>query len=551
MAYSAPSSSIFVANSEALEDTISKATTFKMRSISSFWRDQVTSSMGVIAADELSKDYKYTKTFTLGESGHIEPDVNQWALFGAGNTNVGQFGRLNTRGGSTWPNPRKSINRRMQRFSVPLTSHLGVLDYSFGEMLIDAHPAYVGERMGDKLAGLIHKITRYICQYWLAEDQYELAVVTNGFTEDASGSSAATGPRFVFQPDNEAIARFHEGQALDFLAPIAHVSASAGQPGYDQYSVYNEGYIGYVVEVDPHANQVTVEFWADTDGSFGTQATGVEALPSATSAAGAGHPDDSPPDIPAGAIVVPYGTRPNGATKPFGTFGVNDYYKDSGNLLGDNAISDAIINVDLFPQFRSLIVDETGSPSLTRRKLRNYINRFDDMHEDQGHTINVFQTTQGVLDQYLDELDAAIMQTIQVNTVREIDEGYRDSEASFTHNGVERKIIADRWVPKGYLYGHVTAGQNWKRVVPPGLGVVGRLGGSSDEGRLPDIIPVELVARMSGLPSDYVPIYDTSGGTNLFTGDKQMPFMIRMNVLPDHPAGFKATGFAESKLDFS
>jgi hypothetical protein len=551
MAFSAPSSSIFVAAQEALEDTISQGTTFKVRSTSKFWREFFTTSMGAIPADELSKDYKYTRTFTSGESGHIEPDVNQWGLFGGGNTNVGEWSRLNTLAGTTWPDPRKSINRRPQKWSVPITSHLGTLDFAFGEALIDQHPAYVGERMGEKMEGLINKIARYICQYFLAEDERQIGVVSNGRIEDSSGTSAATGPRFVFQPNDEAIGKFEINQSLDFLAPIIHVG-SAGNGGASQYDVYNEGYIGYVVDVDPHANEVTVEFFSDTEGSFGTQNTTVEAIASAASAVGsAGHPDGTSIDIPDGAIVVPYGTRPDAATKSWGTFGVNDYYKDSGALLGDFAISDATIDVGLHPQFRSLVVAETGSPSLSRRRLRDYCNRFDLMHDEQGHSISIFQATQGVLDQYLDELDAAITQTVAVNNIRSIDEGYQDAEATFTHNGKVRRIIADRWCPKGQLYGHVTDGQNWRRIVPPNLPVVNRLSGSTSDGRMPDLIPVELVAAMSGLPDNYVPIFDTSGGINQFTGDKQMPFMIRMTQVPMHPAGLKVTGLAESKLAFS
>jgi len=83
--------------------------------------------------------------------------------------------------------------------------------------------------------------------------------------------------------------------------------------------------------------------------------------------------------------------------------------------------------------------------------------------------------------------------------------------------------------------------QNWKRAAPADYG------NFASAPQIAQQIPFKFVAQAGGYPSNAVPISDTSGSYNKFTGNVQMPGIIRCQHFPEHPAGLKLTGLTEDR----
>jgi len=109
---------------------------------------------------------------------------------------------------------------------------------------------------------------------------------------------------------------------------------------------------------------------------------------------------------------------------------------------------------------------------------------------------------------------------------------------SFTMDGRTYKGYTSNYVEDGTVYGIRKGGSNWKRYVPPTPASV------TSFDRLDGFIPFNFIAgALTGTGTNKLPIYDTAsgGGISRVTEGVQMPGMLRMQLVPDQPAGMKLT----------
>ena len=106
---------------------------------------------------------------------------------------------------------------------------------------------------------------------------------------------------------------------------------------------------------------------------------------------------------------------------------------------------------------------------------------------------------------------------------------------AFTFEGRTYKGHTSQYVEDGSVYGVKTSGQNWKRYVPPDYA------GLQSMGEADAYVPFRFVVpALTGGTSVKFPYLLNNG--NKMTEAVQMPGMLRMQLIPDQPAGLKLTG---------
>ena len=110
---------------------------------------------------------------------------------------------------------------------------------------------------------------------------------------------------------------------------------------------------------------------------------------------------------------------------------------------------------------------------------------------------------------------------------------------TFAVDGRSYKGYTSQFVEKETIYGFRKGGNNWKRYVPPSPA------GTQKFSQAESFIPFEFVGPSLGFSSIKAPIRDSS--SNLTEG-VQLPGMLRMQLVPDQPAGLKLEGVSESRI---
>jgi hypothetical protein len=113
----------------------------------------------------------------------------------------------------------------------------------------------------------------------------------------------------------------------------------------------------------------------------------------------------------------------------------------------------------------------------------------------------------------------------------------------FTFDGRTYTGYTSNYIESGTVYGLRKGGQNWKKYVPPSPK------GTQKFDKAESFIPFEFVAPALGYSSIKVPITkpQTSTGIGLLTEGAQMPGMLRMQLVPDQPAGMRLDGVTEDR----
>jgi hypothetical protein len=113
----------------------------------------------------------------------------------------------------------------------------------------------------------------------------------------------------------------------------------------------------------------------------------------------------------------------------------------------------------------------------------------------------------------------------------------------FTFDGRSYTGYTSTYVEDETVYGIRKGGNNWKRYVPPSIQ------GTSKFAQVDAGAPFEFIAgALTGTGSNKLPIYDSSGDQTLVTEGVQMPGQMRMQLVPDQPAGIKLTGVSQDKI---
>ena len=494
---------LFDKDSTRIEEILSKQIDTILPTLDPIWRDTVVSSQGVGPVSEFSKDFQVNKLFRTGMTGVIEQGypANDFTLYGDDvNADLGaRLLRQNTV--SAFPDPMDGVKPKTFRLTVPMRSMYTNLSLTLGEMQMDATPAVVGDVVAPILQGFAQNLSHTLCNYWYLSQNDSYRLGTN-----ASGTVAATGsgPYFwTISTTEQAYDRFFTGQRVDVYNGTTRQNMTGG-------TTYIPTYVDRVDDLTG-----TVTFVADTDWG----------------------------DFSAGDYIV-YANSGNLRGDPAATSGsftgiagVNSWLKSSGNLLGSESISGSQIDVDAHPEFKSMLKTNVGV--LTEHKLRQYLRRFHVAKAKLGQTIDSLVASDGVWLSY----EAQKIGQYQIERTGNLsnlnNEGSKEG-FGFTFEGRTYKGYTSNYVETGTVYGWKTSGNNWKRYVPPDYA------GLQNMSEADSFVPFRFVVpALTGLSSVKWPYQNAA---NALTEAVQMPGMLRMQLIPDQPAGLKLTGVTEDRV---
>jgi len=502
----ATAGSIFDKESTRIEEILSKQIDTILPTLDPIWRDTVVSSQGVGPVSEFSKDFQVNKLYRTGMTGVIEQGapVGDFMLYGdPDNADLGARLRRNTVTNS-FPDPMDGAKPKTFRLTVPMRAMYTNLSLTLGELQMDATPAVVGDVVAPILQGFAQNLSHTLCNYWYLSQNtnYRLGRI---LTVSKTGS----GPyRWAITTEELAYDRFFAGQRVDVYNGNTRRNEATGTPLRQSL---------YVEKVDDLLGVVTL--------IAATDITGTIAIGDDIVYANSGEKND--------------GTHADGSGNPTftGIAGVNSWLKTNGNLLGDESISGAQINVDTHPEFKSMLKSNVGV--LTEHKLRQYLRRFHVAKAKLGQTIDSLVASDGVWLSYEAQKIGQYQIERSGNLSNLNNEGSNEGFA-FTFEGRTYKGHTSQYVEKETVYGWKTSGSNWKRYVPPDYA------GLQNMSEADAFVPFRFVVpALTGLSSVKWPYQNAA---NALTEAVQMPGMLRMQLIPDQPAGLKLTGVTEDRV---
>jgi hypothetical protein len=479
------------------------------------WRDTVVSSQGVGSASEFSKDFQVNKLYRTGMTGVIDQasPAGDFPIYGdqVGFDGTGIGARLlqNT-AAKTFPDALEGAKPKALRLTVPMRAMYTNLALTLGEMQMDATPAVVGDVIAPVLQGFAQNLSHTLCNYWYVSqaDKFKLGTVSGTPTNSAGSSSGSYTSKFAIAEGTYD--RFFAGQRVDYYSSDGATRGNANNN--------NARYAVFVDSVDDLKGEVTLVSQYDVFR--------------------AGETDDVA--IADGNIIV-YANSGNdeagsAAASFTGIAGINSWMKNSGDLLGSEAVGTANegkISVADHPEFKSFFKGTVGV--LTEHKLRQYLRRFHAAKNKLGQTIDSLVASDGVWLSY----EAQKIGQYQIDRTSNLSNMNNQGSAEgfgFTFEGRTYKGHTSQYVEDGSVYGIKTSGQNWKRYVPPDYS------GLQKMGEVPSHVPFRFVVpALTGGSSAKFP-YLTGGTGGALTEVVQMPGMLRMQLIPDQPAGMKLTG---------
>lgn len=569
---SAPVGTVFEQKRTAIEEVISKSVHTFACKMDPVWRDMVATSMGVQQAD--SRDFVVHKLLEfLLPTGRVDPIQKQggWTLFGEGGvagTDFDNFGNVIQRRSpsTTFLDPFEGPRDRPLRLSVPMRGMSGNLGITLDMAQQDATSAVIVKEMAKQVSGHAMHYAKRLCEAWYTSQRnnYRLCNVGTAATTGAPGTHVldSTARTITLYPSNEAIGRFCRGDQVDIVredsgatftritrvndtstangdyanaaAIDTHAGAQAGNPATRIRA--------FVTVVDRLVNKVVIAF--DNKDTAGTAAT-FTTWCTATTLSGAFvcRPIPQEKAYTAGADSLLEGIAGLNSWMKFGSSATNTTigYKRDSWLLGLEAIAasgvtfNGTIDVNEVPELKSFL-KSVGGP-LTEHTFGIYLDRVASAFAPQGHYIDTLVTTTGVLRAYQQTKIGRelIDRTGRLSSMTS--EG-APNEFTYTHNGRKYMFHTSEWQEAGTLDGYRRQG-NYKRYVPPtpqGLRTMGNMEGGA---------PVRFVAPfLTGTDSPRLPYRNSSSRpTNAY----EMPSVMHVQIIPEHPAGMRLTGLTESR----
>lgn len=540
----APTGSLWDLQSERIEEIINKSIDVYLPANDPVWRDMVASSMGVVPADQIGRDFKVLRVMMGGYCGVLEQGGprQDFPLYGdAGNTKLGP--KIHLQGVvNAWPNALGSPNPSPYRVGIPMRSMLSNLPVMLSELQAESMDALIGDITSHKLAGFGKKIASQLCNYfWLSQnDFYAITGLgdvseTATFEESVAGSGTFNVLSVNLSSINVPINRLFWGdivQIYDSTGATLRTTAT-GQSNF------------YVVGTDELTG--TIKLMAADGSALSTDATYANRTLSAL----------------ADNDILVYANSKGDANTPYagaaggyftGIAGVNSWLKpgdtsgatftSNNTLLGAEADTANRINVNVHHEHKSLVYSLGGSP-LTEHALRRIMRLWHRAKGRWGMTIDTLVASDGV---WLEYERQKIGREWLDRTGRRANINNEGSNEGFTFefDGRTYKGHTSFWVEDGTVYGLKLGGGNWKRITPPDPRQLA--GGVRTFDKLDGWVPFRFVGPAMGHKSIFFPIYSVSNGMTHLTEALQAPGYLRMQVAPDQPAAMKLTNVATDKL---
>ena len=510
----APLNSLFNAQSTRIQEILNKNIEVFLPALDPAWRDTTVSSQGVGQSNLIGRDMKILKIYMGSMAGVLEmaDTRSNFVLYGD-DTVLNVADKMQTQGlTNTWPDATEGAMAKPYRLGIGMKAMVSNLLVTLGEMQAEATPAFIGEILAPKLEGHARLIAHTLCNYWYISDNtwYSLGTITSKSTSFSTNTTAS------FTPGEGNIDRYAVGQRVDIY------EGSAGTTGATRRNDDGTGkrVNAFVTKVDEVKNLVTITV------------IGLNCHNNATSARNIVNTD-----------MVVYANGAVAGSRGYGIAGINSWLKSTGNLLGNDAdgSSDNQINVDTHPEFKSFFKSSVGT--LTEHKMRQYLRGFHRAKEKYGQYIDCLIASDGVWLNYesqkIGQYNLDRTGKLSSLTNEGSQEGFK-----FTFDGRTYTGYTSNYIENGTVYGLRKGGANWKKYVPPSPK------GTQKFDKAEAFIPFEFVAPALGYSTIKVPITRVTGtgsGNSLLTEGAQMPGMLRMQLVPDQPAGMKLEGVTFDK----
>ena len=494
----ASSNSLFNTQSLRIQEILNKNVEVFLPALDPAWRDTTVSSQGVGSSNLIGRDMKILKIYMGSMAGVLEmaDSRDNFVLYGD-NTVTNVADKLQVQSlTNTWPDATEGAMAQPYRLGIGMKAMVSNLLVTLGEMQAEATPAFIGEILAPKLEGHARLIAHTLCNYWYISDNttYKLGGVLAAVTPVYSAPNST----ITFTPSDGNIDRYAVGMRVDLYDGS---NVRVNQSGGNRVNAF-------VTRVDEVKNQVVVTL---LNFNYTTSVT-----------------------------TSFYFTYANG--KGYGIAGINSWLKKTGNLLGSDYDSANAIDVDKHPEFKSFFKSSVGT--LTEHKMRQYLRGFHRAKEKYGQYIDTLIASDGVWLNY----EAQKIGQYQLDRTSKLssltNEGSQEG-FKFTFDGRTYTGYTSNYIENGTVYGLRKGGANWKKYVPPSPK------GTQKFDKAEAFIPFEFVAPALGYSTVKVPITKTSGtgsGNSLLTEGAQMPGMLRMQLVPDQPAGMKLDGVTFDKV---
>ena len=534
MAY-ATTGSLFDKQSDRIQEVLNKNIELFLPALDPAWRDTFVTSQGVGPASLIGRDLKILKIYMGSMAGVLDmgDNTNNFVLYGDKTvTDIGA--KLQQQSNTnTWPDATDGVMAKPYRLGVGMKAMVSNLYMSLGEMTAEATPAFIGEVIGPKLEGHARLMAHTLCNYWyLAENSnYQLSTLsytaalaefsTNFLTTNpptfaaAATSTAATAVRFQVPEKN--IDRYAVGMRVDIFTgatPQIRINDSASVAASQNTTTRVSAWVAAVDEV---TNKVTLAF------GQALSATGLTL-------------NDTYYVYFANARKLNSGAP--ASSNGYGFAGINSWLKNSGNLLGGDYDSANAIDVNVHPEFKSFFKSSVGT--LTEHKMRQYLRGFHRAKEKYGQYIDCLIASDGVWLNYEAQKIGQYMLD-RTNRLSSLTNEGSQEGFKFTFDGRTYTGYTSNYIEDGTVYGIRKGGQNWKKYVPPSPK------GTQKFDKAEGFIPFEFVGPALGYADVKVPIQKVSGNSTLVTEGMQMPGMLRMQLVPDQPAGMKLTNVSTDR----
>ncbi len=516
--------SLFDLHSQRIEEVINKSVDVILPGIDPIWQGMITTSQGVGPVDAIGRDMKIIRVFQGGMTGILEQAAprNDFVLYGDDTDTFGT--RLHIQNlNQTFPDPTKGPNQSPYRLAVRMRAMVANIMFTLGELTAEANRAFIGQILAPKLEGFARNISHTLCNYFYLDESTEYKICDAGqITQSGSG------PYYLsFEPQNFACDRFYPGMRVDIYDGTNTDRLNDSQSAAASQTLSTRDEL-FVDRVDEMTN--TVVLVSDTD----------------PESAWSGHGGENP-DV-ATDNQIHYANSRLGAGVGTGFAGLNSWLKTSGNLLGNDADGTDDIDVDSYPEHKSMTKALGGAP-LTEHYMRQVLRRFHASKNKYGQYVDCVVASDGVWLAY--EQQKIGRETIErAGRMSSIKSEGSGSDANygnwgFTMDGRNYMGYTSTYVEDGVVYFFRKGGSNWKRYVPPDPG------STRNFEKVPAFIPFKFVVpAITGLGSAQLPIYDSSGSGNLsmVTEGSQMPGWVRLQLVPEQFSGIKLTGVGTDRI---
>ena len=504
MAYINTAGTLFGEQSTRIQEILNKNIEVFLPAMDPAWRDTTVTSQGVGQASLIGRDMKILKIYMGSMAGVFEGGANaNFTLLGDTVSNVGDKMQRQSIT-QTWPDATDGAMARPYRLGIQMKAMVSNLLVTLGEMQAEATPAFIGEVIAPKLEGHARLIAHTLCNYWYMQDN---ANYTLGAISSIANLVFSTDTTFDFVPASLNIDRYAVGMRID-------IYDAAGSTRRNENAGVRTS--AYITAVDEVANRVYVRV-------VGQDVTST-----------VGNTD-----------TIRFANSANSAPAGFGIAGINSWLRyasgsgDDAFLLGADRDTSNQINVNTHPEFKSFY--KSGVGTLTEHKLRQYLRGFHRAKEKYGQYVDCLIASDGVWLNYEAQKIGQYMLD-RTNRLSSLTNEGSQEGFKFTFDGRTYTGYTSNYIESGTVYGIRKGGSNWKKYVPPSPK------GTQKFDKAESFIPFEFVAPALGYSSVKVPITKASGsGTSLVTEGAQMPGMLRMQLVPDQPAGIRLDGVTEDR----